>query len=146
MKHVNTYSISRILSKKCNEYDCVVRSISAAFDISYDEAYELSVKWLGHVSNQGIYVDIMIDQLSEGGEMNTEVGRLFDIDIRFCNDLVGYTLQKYISENIMGRYIVNIIIDGTGHTFALIDDILYGNPEDIEHVGEFLEVWEVILP
>ena len=130
-------SFSNLQNSETN--DCVVRSISSAFNLPYDESHQLCKALFQRKNRDGVYN--MVQKLrSLNGLYKTDIEELGMIPER-CNWMkfpqkqmiwdngkkeVSYTTGSFLKEFKKGRFILLV----NGHMFTVVDGVVFGNYMD----------------
>jgi len=141
LKYISTkdaiigYSDSLIAKSETN--DCVVRAISSAFQMHYDEAHQFVKVKFGRENRKGTRFFVgglrrMIDdKVQINGKsfetMGNEYGHM-DYDVKVKGQIVQrkMTTGTFIKKYPVGKYLVVV----RGHAFSIIDGSVVGNIGD----------------
>ena len=129
------YSDSTIAKTETN--DCVVRAISSAFEMHYDEAHQFVKVKFGRENRRGtrFFVGGMRRMVDDKITIN---GKLFDnmgdtlgrmkYDVKSKGQMVkrNMTTGTFIKKYPVGKYLVVV----RGHAFSIIDGKVVGNTSD----------------
>ena len=141
LKYISTkdaiigYSDSLIAKSETN--DCVVRAISSAFQMHYDEAHQFVKVKFGRENRKGTRFFVgglrrmVDDKVQINGKsfelMGNEYGHM-DYDVKVKGQIVKrkMTTGTFIKKYPVGKYLVVV----RGHTFSIIDGNVVGNYGD----------------
>lgn len=100
----------RCLSKRPKQKnDCTVRAMATAFELSYDDAYDILKKY-GRICGRGFHIgDFLIDKKAEKISFQAVKGQRRMHPWKFCKE---YNNGKYICRT-------------AGHVFAVIDGVVF---------------------
>jgi hypothetical protein len=141
LKYISTkdaiigYSDSVIAKTETN--DCVVRAISSAFEIHYDEAHQFVKVKFGRENRKGtrFFVGGMRRMVDDKVQIN---GKLFETmgneyghvsyEVKVKGQIVkrNMTTGTFIKKYPVGKYLVVV----RGHAFSIIDGAVVGNASD----------------
>lgn len=141
LKYISTkdaiigYSDSVIAKTETN--DCVVRAISSAFEMHYDEAHQFVKVKFGRENRKGTrffvggmrrMVDDKVQINSKSFEtMGNEYGHV-SYEVKVKGQIVkrNMTTGTFIKKYPVGKYLVVV----RGHAFSIIDGAVVGNASD----------------
>lgn len=141
LKYISTkdaiigYSDSVIAKTETN--DCVVRAISSAFEMHYDEAHQFVKVKFGRENRKGtrFFVGGMRRMVDDKVQIN---GKLFETmgneyghvsyEVKVKGQMVkrNMTTGTFIKKYPVGKYLVVV----RGHAFSIIDGAVVGNASD----------------
>jgi hypothetical protein len=111
--------------------DCTVRAMARAFDIHYDIAHKICEKH-GRISKKG-WEPRRLFKVKNGKRIpRTIAGRV----IRFKQPNRSMTIQTFLKRKPIGRY----YCVKTGHAFAIIDGVVYGQQSDNSRIVYYITV------
>ncbi len=140
--------------------DCVVRAISASFELPYDEAHTFVRGLFQRESKKGTHtfrIIMKMRELAENFEIPiTELGMRMPEGHPGCHfggkymvwpwrdkgvlKFAKYTVGKFIKENPTGKFFILI----EGHAMALVDGVVHGNREDSEKLRcRVTQAWKI---
>jgi len=129
-ENIAGYSNSPLALSETN--DCVVISISSAFQLPYEQSHKFVADKFGRKFRKGTYAfSQTMDRMWFGKEcINGKA--IKKIDTRYQSNKDGkivfkdYTVNQFIMKNPKGTFIVTV----SGHAFSIKDGVVIGNPED----------------
>jgi len=141
LKYISTkdaiigYSDSVIAKTETN--DCVVRAISSAFEMHYDEAHQFVKVKFGRKDRKGTAFFVggmrrmVDDKVQINGKSFETMGGQFaqmDYDVKVKGQIVkrNMTTGTFIKKYPVGKYLVVV----RGHAFSIIDGAVVGNASD----------------
>ena len=141
LKYISTkdaiigYSDSVIAKNETN--DCVVRAISSAFEMHYDEAHQFVKVKFGRENRKGTRFFVgglrrmVDDKVKINGKSFETMGGQFaqmDYDVKVKGQIVKrkMTTGTFIKKYPVGKYLVVV----SGHAFSIIDGAVVGNTSD----------------
>jgi len=141
LKYISTkdaiigYSDSVIAKSETN--DCVVRAISSAFEMHYDEAHQFVKVKFNRKNRKGTTFFVggmrrmVDDKVKINGKSFETMGGQFaqmDYDVKVKGQIVKrkMTTGTFIKKYPTGRYLVVV----RGHAFSIIDGAVVGNSSD----------------
>jgi hypothetical protein len=141
LKYISTkdaiigYSDSVIAKTETN--DCVVRAISSAFEMHYDEAHQFVKVKFGRENRKGTRFFVggmrrmVDDKVQINGKsfetMGNEYGHVsYEVKVKGQMVKRNMTTGTFIKKYPVGKYLVVV----RGHTFSIIDGAVVGNDSD----------------
>jgi hypothetical protein len=124
------YELSPLAKSEHN--DCVVLSISSAFEIPYDVAHEFVRVKFGRQNRRGTsrFLHTMDMMSSNGVELNnkkfTPIETVTIVSERKVIRPKYMTVNQFIMKYPKGTYILTV----TGHAFTVKNGVVIGNPQD----------------
>jgi len=126
---------SELAKKERN--DCVVRAFMMVLDIPYDKSHKFVKDKFNRENLSGTYTSRYLKNIL-GCQKNGKKMRLMGYHPNQCfgsrKKLVnpnykketGYTVKSFMEQHTVGRYFIIV----KGHALALVDGVLYGNPNE----------------
>ena len=141
LKYISTkdaiigYSDSVIAKTETN--DCVVRAISSAFEMHYDEAHQFVKVKFGRENRKGTRFFVggmrrmVDDKVKINGKsfetMGNEYGHVsYEVKVKGQMVKRNMTTGTFIKKYPVGKYLVVVL----GHAFSIIDGAVVGNASD----------------
>ena len=121
--------MSQLAKQETN--DCVVISLSSAFEINYESAHEFARTRFGRKNRQGTrgFIEIMdrlsISKLTINNKKFSPVTTIVP-DNKPSSQLKKMTVNQFIMKNPKGTFIMVV----NGHAFTIKNGVVVGNFED----------------
>ena len=136
---IKNYNESELAKNETN--DCIVRAISVAYDITYDEAHKIAKEKFKREDKKGTEtIQFYINEENNGFEINGKTHKIIKPEEIQYNGSVRYTYEKNKDKDHKIRIVVRQLVEkypkGTyivlvrKHGFVLQDGIIIGNPSD----------------
>ena len=127
------------LAKK-ERNDCVVRAFMFALGVSYESAHKWVKKYLKREDRKGTYTTQYVKNIIGktknhnrislyGVAPKYRIGRLEKskkLTNKNYKKSANYTVKAFMENHPQGKYVIIV----RGHALALVDGVLYGNPEE----------------
>lgn len=129
-ENIADYSNSPLALSETN--DCVVISISSAFQLPYEQSHKFVADKFGRKFRKGTYAfSEKMDRIWLGKEsVNGKTIKKIDTRYQVSKDgkilFKDYTVNQFIMKNPRGIFIVTV----PGHAFTIKDGVVIGNLED----------------
>lgn len=136
---IKNYNESELAKQETN--DCIVRAISVAYDITYDEAHQIAKEKFKRENRKGTHtIQFYSNKENDGFEINGKTHRLIKPEEIQYTGSIRYTYEKNKNKDHKIRIVVRQLVEkfpkGTfivlvrKHGFVLKDGIIIGNPSD----------------
>ena len=144
-KYIPTSTLKSNSSIKRETNDCVVCAVAFSFDMDYDTAHKFTSKIYKREKRKGVRAypfhrlnDVIVN---DGISFNGKTLRNIKTRRRSSGKTRGITVGTFVKLHPVGSFLMSV----RGHSFAIKDSIIHGNPEDYTKKRVIVErAWEVI--